>query len=164
MLEHTNTESNRRYPGARVDSECPMYQLNIPEVYRRWHFQERFSDHNELRRYFAHIDQTLDLRKDVFFGARVIEATWDQGSSIWTVQTQQGHKAQAKYLMCASGLLHRTYTPDFPGLKEYKGDIYHSAAWPQDFSAQGKRIGLVGAGATAVQSRCMSETRVPSSC
>lgn len=53
--------------------------------------------------------------------------------------------------MLASGLLHRTYTPDFPGLKDYKGEVYHSAAWPEDFDPKGKKIGLIGAGATAVQ-------------
>lgn len=128
-----------------------MYQLNIPEVYRRWHFKERFSDHTELRKYIAHVDKTLDLRKDVFFNARVVDASWDPKANLWTVKTQPGHRAQAKYLMCASGLLHRTFTPDFPGLEDYKGEIYHSAAWPEDFNAQGKKIGLFGAGATAVQ-------------
>ena len=140
-----------RYPGARVDSEAPFYQLNIPEVYRNWHFKKRFSDHRELREYMAHIDKTLDLRKDVTFNARVVDGSWDQSKSAWTVKTQQGHEAQAKYLMLATGLLHRTYTPDFPGLEDYKGEIYHSGAWPEDFDAKGKKIGLIGAGATAVQ-------------
>ena len=140
-----------RYPGARVDSECPFYQLNIPEVYRNWHFNQRFSDHVELREYMKHIDKTLDLRKDVSFNARVVECSWDAAKNIWTVKTLQGHVAQAKYLVCCTGLLHRTYTPDFPGLKDYKGEIYHSGAWPEDFNGKGKKIGLIGAGATAVQ-------------
>jgi cation diffusion facilitator CzcD-associated flavoprotein CzcO len=140
-----------RYPGARVDSECPFYQLNIPEVYKDWHFKKRFSDHVELREYMAHIDKVLGLRKDVTFNARVNEGTWDEAKNVWKIKTLQGHTAEAKYLILASGLLHRTYTPDFPGLKDYKGEIYHSGAWPEDFSAKGKKIGLIGAGATAVQ-------------
>ena len=140
-----------RYPGARVDSEAPFYQLNIPEVYRHWHFSKRFSDHRELREYMAHIDKTLDLRKDVTFNARVNDCSWDQSKSLWTVKTQQGHVAHAKYLVATTGLLHRTYTPDFPGLKEYKGELHHSGAWPEDFSAKGKKIAIIGAGATAVQ-------------
>ena len=137
--------------GARVDSECPFYQLNIPEVYKDWHFSKRFSDHRELREYVAHIDKVLGLRKDVTFNARVVEGTWDQENNVWNVKTQQGHTAKARYLMLASGLLHRTYTPDFPGLKDYKGEVYHSGAWPEDFDPKGKKIGLIGAGATAVQ-------------
>ena len=98
-----------RYPGARVDSEAPFYQLNIPEVYRHWHFNQRFSDHTELRRYMAHIDKVLDLRKDVYFNARVVDASWDKDANLWTVKTQAGHVAQAKYLMLATGLLHRIF-------------------------------------------------------
>lgn len=97
-----------RYPGARVDSEAPFYQLNIPEVYRDWHFKQRFSDHRELREYMAHIDKVLGLRKDVTFNARVNDASWDQSKNVWIVKTQQGHQAQAKYLMLTTGLLHRT--------------------------------------------------------
>lgn len=140
-----------RYPGARVDSEAPFYQLNIPEVYRDWHFNQRFSDHHELREYMAHIDKVLDLRKDTTFHARVVDASWDANTNLWTIKTLQGHVAQAKYLVSCTGLLHRTYTPDFAGLKDYKGEIYHSGAWPEDFNPKGKKIGLIGAGATAVQ-------------
>jgi cation diffusion facilitator CzcD-associated flavoprotein CzcO len=140
-----------RYPGARVDSECPFYQLNIPEVYRDWHFSQRFSDHTELRQYMAHVDKVLGLRKDTYFHARVNDATWDASAKLWTVKTLQGHTARAKYLVSCTGLLHRTYTPNFPGLKDYKGDIYHSGAWNESFDPKGKKIGLIGAGATAVQ-------------
>lgn len=140
-----------RYPGARVDSEAPFYQLNIPEVYRDWHFNQRFSDHRELREYMAHIDKTLDLRKDVTFNARVNSVSRDEARNVWIAKTQQGHVAEAKYILCATGLLHRTYTPSFSGLKEYKGEIYHSGAWPEDFDGRGKKIAIIGAGATAVQ-------------
>ncbi|KAK4497295.1 hypothetical protein PRZ48_011745 [Zasmidium cellare] len=140
-----------RYPGARVDSEAPFYQLNIPEVYKTWDFTERFPDHHELRRYMAHIDKTLDLQRDTYFNARVNDASWDESAGKWTIKTQQGHVATGKYLLLCTGLLHRTYTPDFPGLSDYKGEIYHSGAWPENWSAKGKKVGIVGAGATAVQ-------------
>jgi cation diffusion facilitator CzcD-associated flavoprotein CzcO len=112
-----------RYPGARVDSEYPFYQLNIPEVYKTWTFSERFPGHQELRKYMAHIDKVLNLRKDTYFNARVNSGTWDEAKGRWIVTTQQGHRAECKHLLLASGLLHRTYTPDFAGMKEYKGKI-----------------------------------------
>lgn len=99
----------------------------------------------------AHIDKTLDLRKDTYFNARVNHASWDESTGKWTIKTQQGHVATGKYLILCTGLLHRTYTPDFPGLSDYKGEIYHSGAWPENWSAKGKKVGLIGAGATAVQ-------------
>ncbi|PPJ59252.1 hypothetical protein CBER1_10325 [Cercospora berteroae] len=102
-------------------------------------------------RYFEHADKVLDLSKDTYFNARVIEATRDDDKNLWTIKTQQGHVATAKYLILGTGLLQRSYVPDFPGLEKYKGDLCHSAAWLKDLNAKGKRIGLIVAGATAVQ-------------
>lgn len=99
----------------------------------------------------SHIDKTLDLRKDTYFNARVVDASWDENAGRWTIKTHQGHVATGKYLLLCTGLLHRTYTPDFPGISEYKGEIYHSGAWPENWDANGKKVGLIGAGATAVQ-------------
>ncbi|EXJ87480.1 hypothetical protein A1O3_04440 [Capronia epimyces CBS 606.96] len=140
-----------RYPGARVDSETPFYQLNIPEVWRTWNFSKRFPDHIELRRYFAHIDATLNLRKDVEFNARVIDASYNAQRGRWTVQTDAGHTATAKYLILATGLLHRRFIPDFPGLDRYQGEVHHSGFWPDGVDVRGKKVALIGAGATAVQ-------------
>ncbi|KAK6364221.1 hypothetical protein LTS17_012392 [Exophiala oligosperma] len=138
-----------RYPGARVDSEWPYYQLNIPEVYRDWKFSERFPGHEEIRAYFDHADKVLDLRKDVEFNAHVVDTQWKDGK--WTVKTDQGQVAQSKYLILCSGLLHRRHVPDFPGLDKFQGVIHHTEFYPDKLSVQGKRVALIGAGATAVQ-------------
>ncbi|EXJ86201.1 hypothetical protein A1O1_06571 [Capronia coronata CBS 617.96] len=138
-----------RYPGARVDSEWPYYQLNIPEAYRDWDFSERFPDHNEIRAYFAHLDKVLGLRKDVRFNSHVTSAQWS--SDGWTVETRDGQVAKAKYMILCTGSLHRRYVPGFPGLDTFKGVVHHTGAWPRDVSVQGKRVGIIGAGATGVQ-------------
>ncbi|OAP60367.1 hypothetical protein AYL99_05369 [Fonsecaea erecta] len=140
-----------RYPGARVDSEWPYYQLNIPEVWRDWEFSEKFPGHKEIRAYCAHIDKVLNLRKDVQFNAHVVDARWNPSDEKWTVKTEQGHIAQSKYLILCTGLLHRRHIPDFPGLTDYKGVLHHTGFWPEDMSVKGKKVGLIGAGATAVQ-------------
>lgn len=140
-----------RYPGARVDSEFPFYQLNIPEVYKTWTFKERFPDHRELRAYFEHADKVLELRKDTYFNARVVEGSWDDEIGEWTVKTQAGHVAKARFLLLCSGLLHQRHIPDFPGLKDYKGQLFHSSFYPEDLDVKGKKVALVGTGATAVQ-------------
>lgn len=139
-----------RYPGARVDSEWPFYQLSIPEVYEHWTWSERFPDSEELRRYFAHIDQVLGLRKDVIFQAHVNNVRWD-GNQLWTTTTQQGHRLQSKYLILCTGLLHQALTPDFPGIDRYQGDLYHTAHYPEHTDLRGKNVAVIGAGATAVQ-------------
>lgn len=142
---------HNRYPGARVDSEWPYYQLNIPEVYKTYSFKERFPDHRELRGYMAHLDKVLHLRKDVVFNALVNDCQWNEEAGKWTVKTTQGHTATGKYLILATGLLHRRHYPDFPGLANFKGEVHHSGFWPEDLSTRGKKVALIGAGATAVQ-------------
>lgn len=140
-----------RYPGARVDSEWPFYQLSIPEVYEGWDFNERFPDHRELRRYFNHLDKVLDIRRDCQFDAKVNSCVWDPSKKHWTVKTEAGHIAICKYLFLASGLLHRRHYPDFPGLTDFEGLVHHSGFWPEDLSVAGKRVAVIGAGATSVQ-------------
>ncbi|KAG8166402.1 hypothetical protein KVR01_002091 [Diaporthe batatas] len=140
-----------RYPGARVDSEFPWYQLNIPEVYMTWTFKERYPDHREIRAYFAHADKVLNLRKDTQFNRRVVDCSWDDDAGEWTVKTHEGQVVKTRFLLLCSGLLHQRHIPDLPGLKDYKGEVYHSSFYPEDLNLKGKRVGLVGAGATAVQ-------------
>jgi cation diffusion facilitator CzcD-associated flavoprotein CzcO len=140
-----------RYPGARVDSEWPYYQLNIPEVYRDWDFSERFPAGGELRAYMAHVDKVLGLRKDVQFGADVVDTQWNETEAQWIVKTRQGHAVKTKYLILCSGLLHSRHVPEFPGLDKYQGEVIHTAFWPEGLSVKGKRVALVGAGSTGVQ-------------
>ena len=99
----------------------------------------------------AHVDKVLNLRKDVQFDAHVNDCHWDEKESKWTVKTRQGHIAKCKYLVLCTGLLHRRHLPDFPGITDYKGVLHHTGFWPEDMSTKGKRVGLIGAGATAVQ-------------
>jgi cation diffusion facilitator CzcD-associated flavoprotein CzcO len=139
-----------RYPGARVDSETPFYQLSIPEVWRTWNWSCRFPDHKELRKYVKHVDKTLDLRKDVQFEARVVGAQYDVEQGKWTVKTAAGHVATCKYLILAPGLLHRRHYLNFPGLKDFKGVVHHSGFWLEDLSVKGKKVAIIGAGATSV--------------
>lgn len=139
------------YPGARVDSEWPFYQLNIPEVQETWTFTERFCDHNEIRQYIAHAAQTLDLRKDTVFGARVNEARFDQGTSKWTIKTEAGHVAIAQHIILATGLFYRNLVPGYEGVEQYQGRLEHTAAWPNSIETKGKKIAVIGAGATGIQ-------------
>lgn len=140
-----------RYPGARVDSEWPYYQLSLPEVWRDWNFTQRFPDHNEIRSYFLHADKVLDLRKDIEFEARVNSCVWNENTGRWTVSTEANHVATCKHLFLCTGLLHRRHYPDFPGIERYQGVIHHSGFWPEGLDVTGKKVAVIGAGATAIQ-------------
>lgn len=120
-------------------------------MYKSWNFSQRFPDHRELRDYVAHIDKTLDLRKDVSFDSKVTSSTWDNDASQWTITTESGVKARAQFVIMATGLLHRPHLPSWEAQETFKGEIYHSSAWPKNVDLTGKKVAVIGAGATAVQ-------------
>ncbi|KIW92127.1 uncharacterized protein Z519_07111 [Cladophialophora bantiana CBS 173.52] len=141
-----------RYPGARVDSETPYYSLSIPETYKNWHFTERFPGHQELRRYFKHIDKTLGLSKDAYFNTVVVGAQFHTDTDEWHVRTDDGGLAKAKYLVLATGSSYKKHFPDFKNLDKFKGRLIHSALYPEEgIDVTGKRVGVIGSGATGVQ-------------
>lgn len=140
-----------RYPGARVDSETPYYGLSIPEIYQSWSYTERFPDHVELRKYFAHVDKTLDLAKDTCFNTVVTGANFDKYHATWTVRTGAGGTVRCKYLILATGSTYKMHIPAFENMAEYKGEMFHSARCPDGFNTTGKKIACIGSGATGVQ-------------
>ncbi|THU93910.1 FAD/NAD(P)-binding domain-containing protein, partial [Dendrothele bispora CBS 962.96] len=74
------------YPGARVDSEVPNYELSLPELYEDWNWEEKYPGREELRRYFEHVERKLGVKKDVRFGTRVVGAKWDEAEHEWVVE------------------------------------------------------------------------------
>lgn len=138
-----------RYPGARVDSESPLYSLSIPEVYQSWTWSVRFPDHREIRRYFRHVDDVLGLSRDTYFDTIVVKARWD--GDMWTVETLAGPTFRCKYFVSASGSSYKRYTPKFNNITAYKGLLVHSASFPDALDVRGKRVAVVGNGSTGVQ-------------
>ncbi|EXJ84874.1 hypothetical protein A1O3_05549 [Capronia epimyces CBS 606.96] len=139
------------YPGARVDSEIPYYQFSMPEVWRKWNWSERFPGGEELKAYFKHVDSTLNLSKDITYSANVVGIKYDESTAKWTVTTEDGQKAVCRYLICATGSSFKPYYPDFPNLNKFKGQLIHSTRWPAVANTKGRRVAIIGSGATAVQ-------------
>ncbi|KAK7530024.1 hypothetical protein BKA81DRAFT_420963 [Phyllosticta paracitricarpa] len=141
-----------RYPGARVDSEVPEYELNIPEVYKDWTWTTNYPNYEELRAYFNHMDKVLDLSKDTAFGSVVVDAQFDEKEGKWHVKTADGRNAKSKYLIVAAGFAAKRYVPDWPGIDKFKGFIAHSSFWPEEgVDVHGKKCAVIGTGASGVQ-------------
>ncbi|KAL4403224.1 cyclopentanone 1,2-monooxygenase [Colletotrichum abscissum] len=140
-----------RYPGARVDSDTPAYQFSLPRVWADFHFTERFPGCEEIRRYFRHVDATLGLRQDTIFDAQVDEAKYDTEAGRWQFRTTKGLRATSKYAIFACGSMNKPYTPLFPNQDLFDGLIIHPSAWPDNLSLTGKKIGIVGQGASGLQ-------------
>ncbi|KAH9234480.1 hypothetical protein K456DRAFT_1948122 [Colletotrichum gloeosporioides 23] len=145
-----------RYPGARVDSEAPYYQLSVKEVWKDWAWSQRFPGHEEIKRYFRHVDAVLDISRDVSYGTIVVGADFDEETGLWSVETDKGRRITARFLIPATGSSNKRYEPNFEGMEEFEGVVVHSASWPEggiDF--RGKKVAVIGAGATGVQ--CVQE-------
>jgi cation diffusion facilitator CzcD-associated flavoprotein CzcO len=149
------TEWNRRwnvYPGARVDSEVPIYQLSIPEVYNTWTFSTNYPDWRELQAYFDHVDKVCNLSKDTAFETVVTSAEFDQNSGKWTVKTADGRTARTRFLIIAAGFAAKRYVPDFKSMENFRGIMHHSSFWPpEDVDVRDKRVAVIGTGASGVQ-------------
>lgn len=140
------------YPGARVDTQVPIYEYSIEKVWKDWTWTQKYPDFNELRDYFVHVEEQLDIKKDVSFNTRVIGSQFDNESKTWEVKTEDGRTAHCKYLINAIGFAAKRHFPDWKGLTDYKGELHHSSFWPDEgVNVKGKRVAVIGTGSTGIQ-------------
>ncbi|MGE0822738.1 MAG: flavin-containing monooxygenase [Candidatus Binatia bacterium] len=142
-----------RYPGARFDSESYSYGYSFSEeLLQEWDWKEHFSGQPENERYLNYVADKFDLRRDMQFNARVKSASYDERENRWQIQTEDGHRAQAQFLITAIGVLSAPQMPQIEGLESYTGEWCHTGLWPKNpINFAGKRVGVIGTGATAVQ-------------
>ncbi|KIW68005.1 hypothetical protein PV04_03981 [Phialophora macrospora] len=142
-----------RYPGARTDSESWIYVLTFQEVLGLdWNWKERFPTQPEVEEYLNRVTDYLDLRKHIEFNTKVTSAHWNSTKNVWEVTTSKGETCTATFLITATGPLATPLMPPFPGLESFKGEWYQTGLWPKHkVEFAGKRVAVVGTGATAVQ-------------
>jgi cation diffusion facilitator CzcD-associated flavoprotein CzcO len=142
-----------RYPGARFDSESWSYGYSFSEaLLREWEWTEHFAAQPETLRYCNFVADKLDLRRDITFNSRVASAAYDEAANRWEIVTTDGARAQARFLITAIGPLSAPTLPRIPGMDEFRGESFHTANWPhREVSFAGKRVAVIGTGATAVQ-------------
>jgi len=142
-----------RYPGARFDSESFSYGYSFSEeLLQEWDWKELYSGQPENERYLNYVADKFDLKRDIRFNSRVASCTFEEDRNTWLVEIADGHRARAPFLVTAVGLLSAHYIPDFEGLDTYQGQWCHTGRWPKEgMDLAGKRVGVIGTGATAVQ-------------
>jgi cation diffusion facilitator CzcD-associated flavoprotein CzcO len=142
-----------RYPGCRFDSESETYGYSFSkELQQEWDWKEHYSGQPENERYLNFVADKFELRKDIQFNSHVTSAVYDQAANQWEVQLESGQRMRAQFLVAAVGILSARYIPPFEGIDSFKGLSYHTSRWPKekvDFT--GKRVAVIGTGATAVQ-------------
>ncbi|RVT93758.1 flavin-containing monooxygenase [Sphingomonas crocodyli] len=142
-----------RYPGARCD--VPSMDYSVPwddELDQEWNWTERYAAQPEILTYALHLADRHDLRRDIKFNTSVNKADWNEDSKTWTVGTDTGDTYEARFFISGAGALSEPNLPDIPGIKSFKGELYHTGRWPRDKVAlKGKRIAVLGTGSTGVQ-------------
>lgn len=141
-----------RYPGVRVDSDCTFYQYSQDEIWKGFDWTERFPAQQELERYFKHVDDKLNLRKDIHFNTTVTSAEFCPTRNQWFVKTSaDGNTTWANTFILCTGAADYRYTPSFQGLDKFKGVTCHTRLWPKDLNVKGKRVAVIGTGASGIQ-------------
>ncbi len=142
-----------RYPGARFDSQVEVYQYWFSEeLYKAWTPSERFPGQPETEQWLNFVADRLDLRKDIQFNTRVASAHFNERTERWDITTEQGERIDAQYFIACCGMLSAPLAERFAGQASFKGQIVHTGLWPKEgIDLKGKRVAVVGTGATGIQ-------------
>jgi cation diffusion facilitator CzcD-associated flavoprotein CzcO len=104
-----------------------------------------------MLRYFQHLDDMINVKRDVLFGMRVVDARFHQESQKWHVAMQEGTVMTSKFFIVAAGFASKPLVPIWDGIEQFGGELYHTYQWPSDVHLGRKRVALVGTGATGIQ-------------
>ncbi|KAF2482166.1 hypothetical protein BDY17DRAFT_300427 [Neohortaea acidophila] len=141
------------YPGARVDTPAPTYQLTDKETWHTWEWKQLFPGRDELCDYFRHLEQVWDLGKDISYNSKVTAMQWDADTSRWKYEINDGQSTGTAWsVVLCTGFASKKYVPPWPGVDKFKGEIIHTSQWPQKgFNVDNRSVGIIGTGASGVQ-------------
>ncbi|HEY5925229.1 MAG TPA: NAD(P)/FAD-dependent oxidoreductase, partial [Kofleriaceae bacterium] len=136
------------YPGAACDVPSHLYSYSF-EPNPKW--SRAYGGQAEILAYLEHCADKYGLRPHLKFGQHVDSATFDEASGTWRVITAAGERFEARALLLGNGALHLPSLPDIAGLDTFQGKRFHSARWDHDYDLAGKRVAVIGTGASAIQ-------------
>jgi len=135
------------YPGAAVDVQSPLYSISS-EPYP---WSQMFAERDELEEYTNHVIDKHGIRDRTDLNADVSSLAWDDDAHQWVIDTRDGRTYHARFVILGPGPLSNPKIPDFDGLDTFEGNSFHSNAWDHDDDLTGKRVAVVGSGASAAQ-------------
>ncbi|EMD23319.1 flavin-containing monooxygenase [Amycolatopsis azurea] len=142
------TWRDNTYPGCACDIPSHMYSFSF-EQNPGW--SRAYSPQPEIWRYMRDVAAKYDLHRFIRFGQEMTGARWDADENRWHVASKSGEEFVAPALVAGVGALHLPQIPKLPGIERFKGRAFHSAQWEHDYDLAGKRVAVVGTGASAIQ-------------
>jgi len=141
------TWRDNTYPGCACDIPSHLYSFSFAPN-PGW--SRSFSRQQEIWQYLEEISERYALGDHIQFGTEVTQASWDPAAACWRLETSRGELA-ADVIISATGPLSEPSLPDIPGLDSFPGEVFHSARWNHGYDLAGKRVAVVGTGASAIQ-------------
>ncbi|MCC2616603.1 NAD(P)/FAD-dependent oxidoreductase [Aestuariibacter halophilus] len=142
------TWKQNRYPGAAVDVQSPLYSLSFAP----YDWSCMFAQQDELARYTDDVYQRYGLHQKTSTNSTVTQVSWLADEQQWRVEINHGERVlHGRFVINASGPLSTPVTPDFAGLSSYQGKTFHTNDWDNDYDHRGKRVAIIGSGASAAQ-------------
>jgi cyclohexanone monooxygenase len=148
-----------RYPGIACDIESYIYLPLLEET--GYMPTQKYATGAEIFEHCQRIGRQYDLYRDVCFQTRVTELRWDESAARWLISTDRGDRMRAHYVCMALGVLNRPKLPGIAGIEDFEGHSFHTSRWDYEYTGgssdgnltglRGKRVGIIGTGATAVQ-------------
>ena len=136
------------YPGASCDIPSLLYSFSFVKN-PTW--SRTYSPAEEIRRHIDDMATRFDIRRHIRFGQEVTGLSFDEDAGVWTATTASRKRFRARTVILASGPLPDSSFPDIRGLASYRGHKIHSARWDHDYDFAGKRVAVIGTGASAIQ-------------
>jgi cation diffusion facilitator CzcD-associated flavoprotein CzcO len=136
------------YPGAACDVPSHLYSYSF-EPNPNW--SRAYGEQAEILAYLEHCVAKYGLAPHLVFGAEVVSAAWDAAAARWRVNLRDGRTFVGRALVLGNGALHLPSVPELPGLGTFAGKQFHSAKWDHAYDLRGKRVGIVGTGASSIQ-------------
>ena len=142
------TWRDNTYPGCACDIPSHLYSYSF-EQNPNW--SKLWPPQPEIQQYLLDVAKKYKLRWHVEFGQEVEKAWWDDRAMEWHVRTKQGSEYISQFLISGAGALHVPSIPDFKGISDFQGAAFHSAEWDHSCNLNGKRVAIIGTGASAIQ-------------
>lgn len=136
------------YPGCACDVASMMYSYSFAPN-RGW--SRMYAGQPEILDYIRRVVKDHDLEPHIRFDTEAVSYEFDEATDRWCVRTRSGEEFRPRIVVLAHGALHRPRVPDFPGMARFAGPLFHSAQWDHSVDLTGKRVAVVGTGASAAQ-------------